>query len=83
MNIMKPFGGLSPFESYLMSEKSAKHASGTVIAGITVASVAAAAAIGAWGGTAFCGSATPPFLQSLLVALPPIIPRYINMEYDN
>lgn len=50
---MRAYGGLSPFESYLMAEKSSKRASGTAIAGITVASVAAAAAIGAWiyGGT--------------------------------
>lgn len=53
MNVMRAYGGLSPFESFMISEKSSKRASGTAIAGITVASVAAAAAIGAWifGGT--------------------------------
>lgn len=51
--IPKPWGGLSPFESWMMAEKTSKRPSGTAIAGITVASVAAAAAIGAWifGGT--------------------------------
>lgn len=45
--------GLSPYESWKIADKSSRRASGTAIAGITVASVAAAAAIGAWiyGGT--------------------------------
>ncbi len=46
--MMRPWGGLSPYESFMISEKSSKRASGTAIAGITVASVAAALGIGAW-----------------------------------
>lgn len=46
--MMRPWSGLSPYESWMMTEKSSRHASGTAIAGITVASVAAALGIGAW-----------------------------------
>ena len=45
---MRSWGGLSPYESFMVAEKSSKRASGTAIAGITVASVAAALGIGAW-----------------------------------
>lgn len=44
----RSWGGLTPYESFMISEKSSKRASGTAIAGITVASVAAALGIGAW-----------------------------------
>lgn len=44
----RAWGGLSPFESFLMSEKTSKKASGTAIAGLVLGSVGAAAAIGAW-----------------------------------
>ena len=46
--MMRSWGGLSPYESFMIAEKSSKRASGTAIAGITVASVAAALGIGAW-----------------------------------
>ena len=46
--MMRSWGGLSPYESFMVSEKASKRASGTAIAGITVASVAAALGIGAW-----------------------------------
>lgn len=46
--MMRSFGGLSPFESFMISEKSSKRASGTAIAGLTVGSIAAALGIGAW-----------------------------------
>ena len=46
--MMRPWSGLSPYESWMMAEKTSKRASGTAIAGITVASVAAALGIGAW-----------------------------------
>ena len=45
--IMRPMGGLSPYESFMVSEKASRRASGTAIAGITVASVAAALGVGA------------------------------------
>ena len=48
MNEMHNWGGLSPYESWMMTEKSSKRASGTAIAGVTIASVAAALGIGAW-----------------------------------
>lgn len=48
MNMARSWGGLSPYESFMISEKASKRASGTAIAGITVASVAAALGIGAW-----------------------------------
>lgn len=46
--MMRPWSGLSPYESWMMTEKSSKRASGTAIAGVTIASVAAALGIGAW-----------------------------------
>ena len=46
--MMRPWGGLSPYESWMMTEKSSRRASGTAIAGVTIASVAAALGIGAW-----------------------------------
>ena len=46
--MIRSWGGLSPYESFMIAEKSSKRASGTAIAGITVASVAAALGIGAW-----------------------------------
>lgn len=45
---MNRWGGLTPYESFMVSEKASKRASGTSIAGITIASVAAALGIGAW-----------------------------------
>ena len=41
-------GGLSPYEQFDMARPQAKKPSGVAIAGLTVASVGAAAAIGAW-----------------------------------
>lgn len=41
-------GGLSPYEQFDMARQQAKKPSGVAIAGLTVASVGAAAAIGAW-----------------------------------
>ena len=41
-------GGLSPYEQFDMARHQAKKPSGVAIAGLTVASVGAAAAIGAW-----------------------------------
>ena len=46
--MMHSWGGLSPYESWKMTEASSRRASGTAIAGITVASVAAALGVGAW-----------------------------------
>ena len=46
--MMRSWGGLSPYESFMISEKSSKRASNTAIAGVTIASVAAALGIGAW-----------------------------------
>ena len=40
--------GLSPYEQYMVGYKQSKKPSGVAIAGLTVASVGAAAAIGAW-----------------------------------
>ena len=45
---MMSYRGLSPYESFMMAEKTSKRASGTAIAGVTIASVAAALGIGAW-----------------------------------
>lgn len=47
-SMMRSWGGLSPYESFMISEKSSKRASNTAIAGVTIASVAAALGIGAW-----------------------------------
>ena len=46
--MMRPMGGLSPFESFMLSDKTSRRASGTAIAGLVLGSVAAAAAIGSW-----------------------------------
>ena len=40
--------GLSPYESFMISEKTAKRPSGAAIAGLVLGSVGTAAAIGAW-----------------------------------
>lgn len=40
--------GLTPFESFMMAEKSSRRPSGTAVAGLVLGSVGAAAAIGAW-----------------------------------
>ena len=48
MNMARSWGGLTPYESFMISEKSSKRASGTAIAGLTIASVAAALGIGSW-----------------------------------
>ena len=40
--------GLSPFESFLIADKSSKRPSGAAVAGLVLGSVGAAAAIGAW-----------------------------------
>lgn len=47
---LQPWKGnnLSPFESFMVSEKSSKRPSGTAVAGIVVASAAAVVGIGAW-----------------------------------
>lgn len=46
-------GGMTPYEQYMVGYKQSKRASGVAIAGLTVGSVAAAAAVTAWifGGT--------------------------------
>ena len=46
-------GGMTPYEQYMVSHKESKKPSGVAIAGLTVGSVAAAAAVTAWifGGT--------------------------------
>lgn len=46
-------GGMSPYETAMLSEKASRRPSGTAIAGLVLGSVGAAAAIGAWifGGT--------------------------------
>jgi hypothetical protein len=41
-------GGMTPYEQYMVGYKQSKKPSGVAIAGLTVASVGAAAAIGAW-----------------------------------
>lgn len=40
--------GMTPFESFIMTDKTSRRASGTAIAGLVLGSVGAAAAIGAW-----------------------------------
>ena len=40
--------GLSPYESFMMSEKASRRPSGTAVTGVVIASVAAALAAGAW-----------------------------------
>jgi len=40
--------GLSPYESFMISEKAARRPSGTAITGVVLGSVAAALGIGAW-----------------------------------
>lgn len=40
--------GFTPFESFMVAEKTSKKASGTAIAGLVLGTVGAAAAIGAW-----------------------------------
>ena len=40
--------GLSPFESFMMAEKSSRRPSGAAVAGLVLGSVGTAAAIGAW-----------------------------------
>lgn len=46
--MMRPMMGLSPYESFMISEKSSKRASGTAIAGLVLGTVGAAVGIGAW-----------------------------------
>ena len=45
---MEMMRGLSPFESFMIAEKTSKRPSGTAVAGLVLGSVGAAAAIGAW-----------------------------------
>lgn len=40
--------GFTPYESFLVADKASRRPSGTAIAGVTVASVAAALAVGSW-----------------------------------
>ena len=40
--------GLTPYESFMMSEKTSRRPSGTAVAGLVLGTVGAAAAIGAW-----------------------------------
>ena len=40
--------GLSPYETFMMNEKTSRRPSGTAIAGLAIASVSAALGIGAW-----------------------------------
>lgn len=47
-NGMEMMRGLSPFESFMIAEKTSKRPSGTAVAGLVLGSVGAAAAIGAW-----------------------------------
>lgn len=42
------YGGLSPYETVMINEKTSRRASGTAIAGLVLGSVGTAAAIGAW-----------------------------------
>lgn len=42
------YHGLSPYESFMISEKTAKRPSGAAIAGLVLGSVGTAAAIGSW-----------------------------------
>jgi len=46
--MMRSYSGLTPYESFMISEKSSKRASGTAIAGLTLGTVGAALGIGAW-----------------------------------
>lgn len=46
--MMAHMGGFSPYESWKVSELSARRPNGTAVAGLAVASVAAALGIGAW-----------------------------------
>lgn len=47
-NVMRHWEGLSPYESFMISEKTAKRPSGAAIAGLVLGSVGTAAALGAW-----------------------------------
>ena len=40
--------GLSPYETFMMNEKTSRRPSGTAITGVVLGSVAAALGIGAW-----------------------------------
>ena len=46
--MMRPWGGLSPYESFMISEKSSKRASGTAITGLVLGTVGTALGVGAW-----------------------------------
>lgn len=46
--MMRPFGGLSPYESFKISEMSSRRPSGTAVAGLVLGTVGAAVGIGAW-----------------------------------
>lgn len=50
---MRPWGGLSPYESFMISEKSSKRPSGAAITGLVLGSLGLAIGAGAWifGGT--------------------------------
>ena len=46
--MMRPFGGLTPYESFKVSEMSSRRSSGTAVAGLVLGTVGAAVGIGAW-----------------------------------
>lgn len=46
--MLRPMSGLTPYESFMISEKSSKRASGTAIVGLVLGTVGAAVGIGAW-----------------------------------
>lgn len=46
--MMNYYGGLTPFETVMINEKSSRRPSGVAVAGLTIASAAALAGIGAW-----------------------------------
>lgn len=68
MNTMRSWGGFTPYETFMVSEKASRRASGTAIAGITVASVAAALGIGAWIFAPIFANAKAKGVEALAVA---------------
>lgn len=48
MNEMARGWGMTPYEQFMMNEKSSRHPSGTAITGVVLGSVAAALGVGAW-----------------------------------
>ena len=46
--MMRPWGGLSPYETFMMNEKTSRRPSGSAVAGLVLGSVGTALAVGAW-----------------------------------